>query len=312
MKRMTRVLVAGGIAAAIGAGAGAGVPALASPSKPPTIVGLAAANPNLSTLVKAVQKAGYVGLLNDPKANFTVFAPTNDAFAALLQRRGVSSLDAIPADRVAEILNDHVLVGRFDAARLAGLDRDDSLPVAFGGLRIDFDRSPAAVNNAGVVVADVAASNGIVHVVDQVLLDPDPRPSLWEQVNKNPDLFGLQIALNRLGLVPLLNSTGRFTIFAPNNAAFGALLASLKLQSIEQIPRATLEAVIFDHVVLRELDAATVGERIGGTPTATAGGLNLAFSAGPLRVNAAGIVRTDLEARNGTIHVIDKVLLRPV
>jgi transforming growth factor-beta-induced protein len=107
-----------------------------------------------------------------------------------------------------------------------------------------------------------------------------------------------------------LSADGNFTIFAPTNDAFAKLLTKLGAKSLDDIPVDTLKAVLLNHVVAGELDAVDVLGRIPTCQGANAlGGLWLKFSAGPLQVNGVNIVATDVEASNGTVHVIDQVLL---
>ena len=104
---------------------------------------------------------------------------------------------------------------------------------------------------------------------------------------------------------------GNLTIFAPTNDAFVALLGKLGVTSLDDIPVATLKAVLLYHVVAGELDAVDATTRIPNHQGAnTVGGLWLQFTAGPLQVSGANIVAVDAEAGNGTVHVIDQVLLR--
>jgi transforming growth factor-beta-induced protein len=288
-------------------------PALADQrERPPTIVDVAAATPELSSLVAAVQRAGFADLLADRSAHLTVFAPTNAAFADLLAALGLDSLEDVPIETLRAVLLDHVIDRKLKARQLAALDRRDENPAAVGGLPIDFDRQPAGVNDAVVAIADVPAANGVVHVIDRVLLDPDPRPTITELAVAAPDLSVLTRAVVRAGLAETLAGPGPFTVFAPTNAAFSALLAQLGLASIEDVPIDTLTAVLLDHVVAGELDAVDVLERAQADRRAqTLGGLRLNFSTDPLGVNGAGIDGLDVEGRNGTVHVIDTVLLDP-
>ena len=107
-----------------------------------------------------------------------------------------------------------------------------------------------------------------------------------------------------------LAGPGDFTVFAPTNDAFVALLGKLGAKSLDDIPVATLKAVLLNHVVAGELDAVDVLGRIPNHQGANAlGGLWLRFSTGPLKVNGANVVATDVEGSNGTVHVIDQVLL---
>jgi transforming growth factor-beta-induced protein len=282
----------------------------------PTIAALAQRTPELSTLVAAAQKAGLVDALNDRDAELTVFAPTNDAFAALLAQLGVGSLDDVPVETLRAVLLDHVLGEAASSRTLARYDRKDVEPHALGGLAVDYDRQPAGVNDANVVVADIKARNGYVHVIDRVLLDPDPRPTIAQLAIGNPDLSILVQAVTKAGLVDAISDpNANLTVFAPTNAAFAALLGQLGLASLDDVPVDTLRGILLDHVVGKELDRVDLEARCGwwgwhGARTETLGGLKLRFSRDGTRVNGTNIVASDVEGSNGTVHVIDAVLLR--
>ncbi len=278
-----------------------------------TIVDLAVATPQLSILVQAVQKAGLVETLSDPNADFTVFAPTNDAFVKLLKKLGLTSLDQIPVATLKAVLLDHVTVGSNSSRWLSLFDRQDWTENAIGGLKLEFDRSPLSVNEANITTADVVAQNGIIHIIDTVLSDPDPRPTIAELAIATPSLSILTAAVVKAGLLPAITDRdATLTVFAPTNDAFVALLGQLKLTSLDQVPVDTLKAILLDHIVPKELDAVDVLERAGRKRGAwTLGDLRLRFKTSPLQVNGANIIATDIEAVNGTVHVIDKVLLDP-
>ena len=249
--------------------------------------------------------------LSDRRAHLTVFAPTNDAFVALLGQLGLTSLDEVPVETLRGILLDHVIARPLSSRTLGWFDRYDVEPKTLGGLGIDFDRSPAGVNDAGVVAADLWAKNGVVHVVDRVLLDPDPRPTIAELAIATPALSTLVQAVTKAGLVDAISDRDAdLTVFAPTNDAFAALLESLGLTSLDQVPVDTLRGILLDHVVGKELDAVDLRERSWWHRTRTLGGLKLRFSAGGTKVNRAAIAITDVEGVNGTVHVIDRVLTR--
>jgi transforming growth factor-beta-induced protein len=317
--KIAKKLAAGAVVASLGVG-GLATAASANggphdaPPQPkwnePNIVQLAQSNPDLSILVQAVVKAGYAEPLSWPGIDLTVFAPTNEAFMDLLGQLGYSSLDEVPVSALQQILLDHVLPAPVTSQWLAKWDITDFHPVTFGGLTLDTDRDPLAVNDADIVVPDLQASNGIVHVIDKVLLDPDPRPTIAQLAAATPDLSILVQAVTRAGLADVLSQPGNYTVFAPTNEAFMALLGALGYSSLDQVDTATLKQILLDHVVGAELDAVDVGGIVDtGTAVHTLGGLPLTFTSGPLAVNGVPIVATDVEGSNGTVHVISSVLL---
>lgn len=277
-------------------------PAPAPPSRP-DIVELAQSDPELSTLVAAVTRAG-VGPLLSGDGPFTVFAPTNAAFDAFLADNGLTSIDQASPALLAEILSDHVVEDEVRASRLAFLDRTDDATPTLGGLALEADARPLQVNDVDVVRGDLRARNGVVHVIDAVLVDPDPRPSIADLAADTESLSILLAAVERAGLDRLLAFGGPFTVFAPTNDAFLALLDDLGASSLDDIDDTTLINVLLDHIVLGERDAREIGRR-----ETALGGLPLRFDPAPTTVNGIPIALPDVEARNGTVHVIEGVLL---
>jgi uncharacterized surface protein with fasciclin (FAS1) repeats len=311
-RRLRRALAATALVTTASTFTTVGVAGADSSSRRPTIAALASSSPDLSILVQAVTKAGLADTLNQP-GRYTVFAPNNAAFTQLLQQLGFANLDAVPVDALKAILLDHVVQDRLNSNELIRADRRDRIATALGGLRLEFDRSPnVQVNDVNVLAADLKASNGIVHVIGAVLLDPDPRPTIAEIAVGNPNFSTLVAAAQRAGLVDVLSQPGNLTVFAPTNDAFAALLRQLNLTSLDQVPTDQLRSILLDHVVGAEVDAVDVGELVNGHQRVrTLGGLRLRFTGSPLKVNGVGISAVDVEAENGTVHVIDAVLLRP-
>jgi transforming growth factor-beta-induced protein len=135
-----------------------------------TIVSVAQGDADLSILVQAVVKAGLADTLSDPNGQFTVFAPTNKAFVALLGQLGVASLDDIPVETLRAVLLDHVVAGELDAVDVVGRLESGEGADSLGGLWLQFGAGPLTVNGAHIVATDIEGSNGTVHVIDQVLL----------------------------------------------------------------------------------------------------------------------------------------------
>ena len=133
---------------------------------PPTVVDVAIANDNFTTLVQAVVKAGLVETLSGD-GPFTVFAPTNDAFAALFTDLGISGLDDLTAEQLVPILTYHVISGNVLSTDLTNGD----VPTLNEGNSLTVDLSAGVnINDSQVVAADIQASNGVVHVIDKVLI----------------------------------------------------------------------------------------------------------------------------------------------
>jgi uncharacterized surface protein with fasciclin (FAS1) repeats len=281
------------------------------------IVELAASNSDLSSLVAAVQRAGLVDALSDASANYTVFAPTNAAFATFLSDNGFSSVDDVPVEVLSQILLNHVLGTEVKAADVTTGYVNTLATYGATTSNIDMFISTAngVVINGGstVVTTDVDASNGVVHVVDAVI----GVPKIPTFAVANPDFSTLVQALTRSDLTTnyatFLEGDGPFTVFAPTNDAFAALLTELNAQSLDDIDAATLEAVLTYHVVAGAnvlADDLTEGQTV---TTAQTGTFTISLAGGAKITDGAGretnIIATDIQGSNGVVHAIDRVLL---
>ncbi|MFD2822168.1 fasciclin domain-containing protein [Lacinutrix iliipiscaria] len=301
----------------------------------PNIVEIAQATPDLSLLVDALIQAdaGLVDLLQTD-GPFTVFAPTNQAFADLLDALGpdyTSLADFNTADEkalLANILTYHVVSGT--AAYSTDLSNGQMINTAQGEtITINLSGgvfiSDASDTDAEVAIADVAASNGVVHVIDKILLPEDVanslRPNIVELAMATADLSLLVDALVQAdaGLVDLLQTDGPFTVFAPTNQAFADLLDALgpdytSLADFDTADEKTLLANILSyHVITSQalstdlsngqmINTALMGESITINLT---GGVFIEDST----MTDAEVIAADVLASNGVVHIIDKVLL---
>ncbi|MEO0562234.1 MAG: fasciclin domain-containing protein, partial [Chloroflexota bacterium] len=221
----------------------------------PTVVGAAVATDDLSTLVAAVQAAGLVDTLNSA-GPFTVFAPTNGAFQTLLNDLGVTA-EQLLADRalLTTVLLYHVVPGEVTATDIINSQTPFTTATAGGeALKIDVQSGKVTFNDGQAIVinADLDVSNGVVHVIDNVLLPPSitgqsvtattqaavpaapSAPTIVGAAASISDFSTLVAAVQAAGLVDTLNGPGPFTVFAPTNGAFQTLLNDLGV-SAEQL-----------------------------------------------------------------------------
>jgi uncharacterized surface protein with fasciclin (FAS1) repeats len=286
-----------------------------------TIVETAAATPELSILVDALTVADGDLLTTLSGGNFTVLAPTNDAFAAFLSANGFASLDEVPTDVLSNILLNHVITGSVMSTDLAsagsGYTTTNATNMDGDNLSLYFSTSSGVEFNgqSSVVLADVPASNGIVHVVDAVI----GLPTVVTFATSNPTFETLVAALTRddlsEDLVSILSTTDEpspFTVFAPTNDAFASLLSELGVDSLGDIDVATLGLTLATHVVV-EANVRS-GDLTNGMSITTIGdNLTVSLDAGPqlidLNDRIANIIAVDVQAYNGVVHVIDKVVL---
>ena len=283
--------------------------------QPKNIVELAQGDPNLSTLVAAVQRAGLVDALSgtDP---VTVFAPTNQAFSDLLSTLGLTKLEDVPVDVLKNILLNHVVSGAVKSGDLTAGYVETLLP--FGNTNsylnnyVDLSNG-VKIGGAVVTTPDVDASNGVVHIINKVILPP----TVVDQALNNSNFSSLVAALTRSDLgvdyVGILTGEGPFTVFAPTNAAFAALLTELGVSELGDIPADVLNKVLQYHVVNGANVLST--QLTDGQEVTTFQGqkFTIDLTGGAKIQDAAGrisnIVVTDVQGSNGVVHAIDKVIL---
>ncbi|HNO78306.1 MAG TPA: fasciclin domain-containing protein [Phycisphaerae bacterium] len=260
------------------------------------IVDTAVAAGNFDTLVAAVKAAGLVDTLKSD-GPFTVFAPTDDAFAKLPSGT-VEKLLADP-DRLAAILKYHVVPGKVMAADVV------KLRSAHTALGQSLDISVAdgvKVGSANVVSTDIETSNGVIHVIDTVLL---PKNDIVEVARSAGSFKTLLTALDAAGLTGALRGEGPFTVFAPTDEAFAKLPAGT-VEGLLNDPE-KLKAILTYHVVPGEVLAKDV-VKLSKAGTLQGQSVKINTSNG-VKVNDATVVKTDVKADNGVIHVIDSVLM---
>jgi transforming growth factor-beta-induced protein len=266
----------------------------------PTIAEIAAGNPDFSILVAAAGRAGLVDELSNPDVEFTVFAPTDDAFEA--SGITLAMIEAMPETQVAGILTYHALIGRILAA---DIDAGPATTVASltlflgttGGVTINGGN--AITGGANVVMADIEASNGVIHIIDRVLLPPNiPMLATYG------GLTSLVGAVTSAGLADDLSAAGPFTVFAPTNDAFAALGTAPTGDALVQ--------VLLYHVVSGAVVSTAVPARADSLATNEwSNNLTLLFntSSGVVVNGGATVVAADLRATNGVVHVVDEVIL---
>ncbi|MDX9844488.1 MAG: fasciclin domain-containing protein [Aquabacterium sp.] len=283
------------------------------------IVDVLSDSPEYSLLVEAVQAAGLVDTLKG-RGPFTVFAPTNTAFVNLLGELGTTK-DALFANKplLTAVLTYHVLAARVPAADIPFGTNTET--VQGSTLRIDNTAGGPVITDgrgrtSSIKVTNLYASNGVIHGVDKVILPPNTIPVA---LAFDPNFSILLEAIQTAGLVSLLQSTGPFTIFAPNNAAFAAALVELNTTKEALFANKTLLTdVLKYHVLIQRVLAADVVALIGANPDS--GPISTALTGATFKINSslqiidalnrtANIVDTDVLASNGVLHEIDKVIL---
>jgi transforming growth factor-beta-induced protein len=288
-----------------------------------SIVDIAVEDGRFTTLVAAVEAAGLVDTLSG-EGEFTVFAPTDDAFAALPEGT-VESLLEDPEGALRDILLYHVAEGAVPAETVVTLDSATTVqgePVAISVM----DGNVRLNDSANVIITDIAASNGIIHVIDSVILPPsmaeaeaeeemaeeettDAR-SIAEIAIEDGRFTTLVAALEAAGLAETLSGEGEFTVFAPTDDAFAALPEGT-VESLLEDPEGALNDVLLYHVVGSAVPAETV-VTLDSADTMQGEPVSIAVVDGEVILNeSAKVITPDIAASNGIIHVIDAVILPP-
>ena len=268
--------------------------------QPQTIVDIAVADGRFSTLVTALQAAGLVDTLKGD-GPFTVFAPTDEAFAKLPAGTVEALLADIPA--LTDILLYHVANGKALAADVVGLSTVDTLngiPV-----KVTVTDGKVFLNESQVVITDIAADNGVIHVIDSVLL---PAKDIVDIAVEDGRFTTLAAALQAAGLVETLKGEGPFTVFAPTDEAFAKLPEGTVEALLADIP--ALTDILLYHVAEGRQFAADV-VKLDKIATAQGKSATISLMDGAAKIDGAQIVLTDILAANGVIHVIDSVILPP-
>lgn len=288
-----------------------------------TIVSIAKTNPNLSSLVAALEKADLATTLNS-SGTYTVFAPTNTAFSTFLSAKGYANLDAVPVAALKEILLNHVLNTKVKSTEIATgyvktlakgtASTSNTLSMYLEkGTGVDIN---GGKTNGGATVtsADIEASNGIIHVVDGVI----GLPTIVNHAVANKNFTTLVAALTynpSSGFAGILSGTASspFTVFAPTNAAFTSFLTETGYSGLAAIPANVLETTLKYHVVAGANVLST--SLTNGQVVSTFAGQNFTIGlTGGAKITdtngrVSNIIATDVQCSNGIIHVIDKVLL---
>jgi transforming growth factor-beta-induced protein len=269
---------------------------------PEDIVAIASGNDDFENLVAAVSAAELVETLQG-EGPFTVFAPNDAAFDAL----GDTLTDLLlpeNKDALAGILTYHVVSGLVGPLDLADGDLVETVNGA--SVAISIEGGSVKVNDAEIIATNVVADNGVIHVLDSVIIPPEDIVAI---ASGNDDFENLVAAVSAAELVETLQGEGPFTVFAPTDAAFDALgdtLTDLLLPENKD----TLAGILTYHVIsglvgpLDLVNGALV-ETVNGAP------VSISLADGIAKINDAEIIATNVVADNGVIHVLDSVILPP-
>ena len=267
------------------------------------VVSVAAGAGTFKTLLAAAEAAGLVDALRT-QGPITVFAPTDEAFAKLPAGTVESLLRPENRAALAGILTYHVVPGAMPASRVARVSGATTL----NGQRVEFTRTAdgVLVDGARVIAADVEASNGIIHVIDRVILPADG--SIVEVATKAGTFGTLLAAAKAAGLADALAGDGPFTVLAPTDEAFAKLPAGTVDSLLRPENKGKLASILKYHVIPGRV-YATQALSLGAAATLQGNEVVFDLANGALVVDGARVVRADVDASNGVIHVIDAVIM---
>ena len=257
------------------------------------------------TLAAALGAAGLVDAVKGP-GPFTVFAPSDEAFAKLPKGTVETLLKPENKEKLKAILTYHVVPGKVMAKDVLGVKGAKSL----NGQRIDVkvDGGKVMVDGAQVVATDIACTNGVIHVIDSVILpSEDNIPTVATKAGKFNTLLA---AAKAAGLVDALSGDKPLTVFAPTDDAFAKLPKDTVATLLKPENKDKLKAILLFHVVEGRVYSE---DALAAKSAATLQGstVEITVKDGAAYVNGAKILATDVDASNGVIHIIDSVILPP-
>ncbi len=262
------------------------------------LVATAEAAGSFNTLVAALEAAGLRATL-ESGGPYTVFAPTDAAFDAL----PAGTVDALLADppALSEILLYHVaegIIGSGDVASTPLIPTLNGQAVAVG--------AGPTIDGAAITMADVDASNGVIHVIDQVLLPVDE--TITDIAAANADFSTLVSVLESAGLMATVSGDGPFTVFAPTNAAFDALPQE-DLDYIVNNMDVLVDVLTYHVVAGRVFSTDVVG--LSSATALNGDDIAVTVDGSTVMMNSATVTALDIQGTNGIIHIVDQVLLPP-
>ena len=267
------------------------------------IVETAVAAGSFKTLAAALEAGDLVHTLQG-EGPFTVFAPTDAAFANLPAGTLANLLEPENKDLLVNILTYHVVSGEVAAKQVVELSSAGTV----NGQRVNIvtEEGSVRINGAHVETTDIHCSNGIIHVIDTVLL-PEQRNVV--EIAASVDTFEtLVAAVTAADLAEVLSGEGPFTVFAPTNEAFAKLPEGTLASLLKPENKHKLVDILKQHVVSGRV-YADQALKAGEAKTLLGQKLTIKSDDHGARVGAANLLKTDIQSSNGVIHVIDTVLL---
>ena len=268
-----------------------------------TVYGVISNSPDHTTLTAAIDAAGLDATLNDPAQEFTVFAPDNNAFADLLAELGITASDLLANNDLSDILTYHVLGSEVMASGITNGDIVTPLNTA-NTLKLTVNSaSEVFVNQAQVNAADLPASNGVVHSIDQALLVNETVADV--AIDNGFNILVAAVVEARL-LPALTDPFKEYTVFAPTDAAFTTYITNSGITAADLLANAALADILLYHVLGMEVMS---GDLTNGLVATLNGADVLVDLSNGVMINDASVTTADVTSENGVVHIIDKVLV---
>lgn len=267
------------------------------------IVDTAVSAGSFKTLVAAVQAAGLVDTLKG-EGPYTVFAPTDDAFAKLPEGTIAELLKPENKGKLQAILTYHVVPGNVMAADVVKLSSAQTAQGQYVDIAVSDDG--VTVDNAKVLKTDIHTANGVIHVIDSVILPTDK--DIVQTAVDAGSFESLVAAVQAAGLVETLQGEGPFTVFAPTDEAIAKLPEGTVEDLLKPENKEQLAAILTYHVVPGKVMAADVAN-LSSAKTVMGKDIAISVEDGKVMINGANVIAADVEASNGVIHVIDSVII---
>ncbi len=269
-----------------------------------TVVDVIVNSPDHELLEAAVLAADLAGALS-ADGPFTVFAPTDDAIGALVAALGITAEELLALETLGDILTYHVVAGE---ALSTSLTDGQMIATLLGpDVTVTITDDGTFINDALVTFADIPADNGVVHVIDAVLLPPAPVPTtIWDIVEGSEDHNYLEAALLQQGLDGALNDTTVLTLFAPTDAAFEAAAVAYGTDVDGLLALPYLTDILLYHVTGGAVMSTDLSD--GQVVTMLNEGTTTVTIDMGVFINNAQVTDPDLTADNGVVHVLDALI----
>ncbi|MGJ8635381.1 MAG: fasciclin domain-containing protein [Phycisphaerales bacterium] len=270
-------------------------------SKKKDIIDTALAAGSFNTLAAALTEADLIGALKG-EGPFTVFAPTDEAFSKLPKGTVESLLKPENRDQLISILTYHVVPGELDAKHVLESDALKTL----NGQRAAVNADEGTIGNASIIKTDIECSNGIIHVIDEVIMPTNN--TILETATSAGSFTTLAAALDAADLIDALSGEGPFTVFAPTDEAFaklpsGTVETLLKPENVEMLRSILLYHVVEGRVYSDDAINAKHATTLQGTD------ISIKKTKKGVMINDATVQTANIDNSNGVIHVIDTVIL---